>query len=330
MSTTLSVVSPVYQAEACLDELYRRVVATAEKITPDFELILVDDSSKDGSWEILQQLASRDERVKALRLSKNYGQHYAITAGLDHACGDWVVVMDCDLQDSPEAIETLYHKAMEGYESVFARRIDRKDSILKTLPGDIYGWIFSWLTGTKADRSVANFSINSQKAITAYRQYRERDRAFLLIMFTIGLERAYVDVEHAPRFAGTTSYSWSKLIKFALQVSVSSSTRPLYLIIKLGCTLSGASLLYAVYLVTRYFVQDYTVAGWTTLAVLISFFFGLLFVQLGVVGVYLGKTFEEVKKRPLYHVAKTLNCENTTGDSYASHRGQLDRCNGLH
>ena len=311
MSTFLSVVSPVYQAEACLDELYRRVVATAEKITPDFELILVDDSSPDESWEILQQLASKDDRVKALRLSKNCGQHYAITAGLDHACGDWVVVMDCDLQDPPEAIETLYHKAMEGYDSVFARRIDRKDSILKTLPGDIYGWIFSWLTGTKADRSVANFSINSQKAVTAYRQYRERDRAFPLIMFTIGLERAYVDVEHAPRFAGTTSYSWSKLIKFALQVSVSSSTRPLYLSIKLGCTLAGASLLYAAYLVTRYFVQDYTVAGWTTLAVLISFFFGLLFVQLGVVGIYLGKTFEEVKKRPLYHVAEALNCEDS-------------------
>lgn len=298
-------------AEPCLRELYNRIVATVEKITPDFELILVDDDSPDNSWQILTQLASEDPRVKALRLSKNCGQHYAITAGLDHAEGDWVVVMDCDLQDPPEAIEALYHKAQEGYESVFARRIERKDSLLKTLPGDIYGWVFKWLTGTKADRTVANFSINSRKAVSAYRHYRERDRAFPLIMFTIGLQRAYVDVEHAPRFAGTTSYSWSKLIKFALQVSVSSSTRPLYMSIKLGCTLAVVSLFYATYLVVRYFVQDYTVAGWTTLAVLISFFFGLLFVQMGIMGIYLGKTFEETKKRPLYHVAEALNYEDS-------------------
>ena len=311
MPESISIVSPIYMAEPCLRELYNRVVATVEKITPDFELILVDDDSPDDSWQLLTELASEDPRVKALKLSKNCGQHYAITAGLDHAEGDWVVVMDCDLQDPPEAIEALYHKTREGYESVFARRVERKDSLLKTLPGDIYGWVFKWLTGTKADRTVANFSINSRKAVAAYRHYRERDRAFPLIMFTIGLERAYVDVEHAPRFAGTTSYSWSKLIKFALQVSVSSSTRPLYISIKLGCTLAEVSLLYATYLVARYFVQDYTVAGWTTLAVLISFFFGLLFIQLGIIGIYLGKTFEETKKRPLYHVAKTLNYEDS-------------------
>ena len=208
MSKILSVVSPIYRAEECLQELYRRLVTALENITPNFELILVDDGSPDESWRILTQLAAEDSRVKALRLGENCGQHFAITAGLDHAHGDWVVVMDCDLQDPPEAIENLYHKAMEGYESVFARRIDRKDSMMKTLPGDIYGWVFSWLTGAKTDRSIANFSINSQKAVSAYRQYRERDRAFPLIMQTIGLSRGFVDVEHAPRFAGITSYSW--------------------------------------------------------------------------------------------------------------------------
>ena len=132
----LSVVIPVYKARDCLAELYRRLVLTLEPITPDFELVLVEDGGGDGSWEEIVTLAGRDPRVKGIKLSRNFGQHYAITAGLDHASGDWVVVMDCDLQDQPEEIGKLYRKAQEGYDLVFARRQERNDSIYRKLSSE--------------------------------------------------------------------------------------------------------------------------------------------------------------------------------------------------
>jgi dolichol-phosphate mannosyltransferase len=307
MPVHLSIVSPVYRAEDCLDELYRRLAAAAEALTPDFELVLVEDGGGDRSWEILDRIAARDPRVKAIRLSRNFGQHYAITAGLDHADGDWVVVMDCDLQDPPEAIGALYARAQEGFDVVFARRIHRVDPWYKTLPGDLFGALMHWLTGTKGDRAVANFSISSRRAVAAFREYRERDRAFATILREAGFSRACVDVAHAPRFAGTTSYTWRKLMATALQIMVSSSLRPLHMSIRFGAVVAGASLLYATGILIRYLTVRIGVPGWTTLAVMISFFFGLLFMQLGIIGLYLGKTFEESKRRPLYHIAEIRN-----------------------
>jgi glycosyltransferase involved in cell wall biosynthesis len=291
-----------------LRELYRRLVAVAETITSDFELVLVEDHGPDGSWRVLEELAAADPRVKAIRLSRNYGQHYAITAGLDHANGDWVVVMDCDLQDPPEEIPTLYRKAQEGYDIVFARRINRKDSWTKTLPGDMFWWLVAKLTGFRWDRATANFSISSRQAVAAFREYRERDRSFPMIMHRVGFARTSVDVEHAPRFAGETSYSWRKLVSFAIQNVVAASTRPLVLSVQFGAAIALLSIGYSLYLAIRYFLQDVHVAGWTSLAVLITFLFGLLFIQLGVVGLYLGRTFEESKRRPLYHI---MNARNT-------------------
>jgi len=164
-----------------------------------------------------------------------------------------------------------------------------------------------WLIGAPFDGSLSNFSISSKRAVEAFRAYRERDRAFYLILRDIGYPLACLDVEHGARYAGETSYTWSKLFRFAAQVVVSSSTRPLHLSIRLGGVISSLSFLYAVYLVARYFLRDVGVPGWTSLAVLISFFFGLLFMQLGITGLYLGKTFEETKHRPLYHVSESRN-----------------------
>lgn len=303
----LSIVSPVYRAEGCLKELYRRLVETAAGITPDFELVLVEDHGPDGSWQIIESLAATDQRVKALQLSRNYGQHYAITAGIDHARGDWVVVMDCDLQDPPEEIQTLYRKAQEGHDVVFARRLNRTDHWTKTLPGTIFWWGVALLTGFKWDRATANFSINSRRAIDAFRQHRERDRSFPIIMHSVGFKRTVVDVKHAPRFAGSTSYTWSKLLSFALQNVVATSTRPLVLSVQFGGIVAVSSLLYSIVLIIRYSLHQIEVAGWTSMMVLMSFLFGVLFIQLGVIGLYLGRTFEESKRRPLYHVLDSKN-----------------------
>lgn len=299
----ISVVSPVYGCAAAVPDLCRRLRTVLGEISHCYEIILVEDASPDTSWERIREECESDPRIVGIKLSRNFGQHCAITAGLDYARGEWVVVMDCDLQDQPEEITKLYAKAQEGYDIVFARRANRQDPWTKTLPGDIFGWVLAWLTGIKGDRSVANFSVSCRTAIEAFRVYRERNRAFPLIMHQIGFRRTYVDVAHAPRLVGHSSYTLRKLLNFAVQVVIASSTRPLHMSIRFGAIVAGLSALYALFLISRYFFADIVVAGWTSLAVLISFFFGLLFVQLGVIGLYVGEVLEESKHRPLYHVA---------------------------
>lgn len=305
----LSIVSPVYRAEGCVQELYRRLVAAATQITPDFEIVLVEDHGPDESWAAIERLAADDRRVKAIRLSRNYGQHYAITAGLDHADGDWVVVMDCDLQDPPEEIPTLYAKANEGYDVVFARRLSRADSWPKVLSGKLFYGFLSWLTGEPYDNTIANFSISSRKVVRAFRVHRERDRSFPMLMRRVGFERTTVDVRHAPRFAGQTSYSLRRLVAFALQNIVAASNRPLVMSVQFGLAIAALSLMFSAYVLIEYFRRSIEVPGWTTLALLVSFLFGLLFMQLGIMGLYLGRTFEQCKNRPLYHVAESRNID---------------------
>jgi polyisoprenyl-phosphate glycosyltransferase len=305
----LSAVIPVYKARDCLAELYRRLVLALEPITPDFELVLVEDGGADGSWEEIATLAGRDPRVKGVKLSRNFGQHYAITAGLDHASGDWVVVMDCDLQDQPEEIGKLYRKAQEGYDLVFARRQERNDSIYRKLSSSLFSLLYNYLGDIKVDNSIANFSISSCRVIAYVRQFRERNRSFPIFLNSTGFRRAYVDVAHAARYAGGSSYTFGKLLDFAVQCIVSQSNKPLRLSIRFGFALAFLSVLYGAIMVIRYLHSGIIVPGWTTLVVLVCFLGGLGFANLGIIGLYLGKAFDEVKGRPLYCVEQTLNVE---------------------
>ena len=303
----LSVVVPVYKARDCLAELYRRLAQALEPLTSDFEIVLVEDGGGDGSWEQIATLAGKDSRVKGIKLSRNFGQHYAITAGLDHAAGDWVAVMDCDLQDQPEEIGKLYLKAQEGYDIVFARRQERTDSLYRKLSSRLFSLLYNYLGDIKVDNSVANFSISSRRVIAYVCQFRERNRSFPIFLNSVGFRRAYVDVAHAARFAGESTYNFGKLLDFAVQCIVSQSNKPLRLSIRFGFALAVLSLLYGAVIVLRYLHADIAVPGWTTLAVLVSFLGGLGFANLGILGLYLGKAFDEVKNRPLYCVEHTLN-----------------------
>jgi len=299
----------VYKARDCLAELYRRLVRALEPITPDFELVLVEDGGGDGSWEEIATLAGRDPRVKGIKLSRNFGQHYAITAGLDHAFGTWVVVMDCDLQDQPEEIGKLYYKAQEGYDLVFARRQERNDSIYRKLSSSLFSLLYNHLGDIKVDNSIANFSISSSRVIAYVRQFRERNRSFPIFLNSAGFRRSYVDVAHAARYAGSSSYTFGKLLDLAVQCIVSQSNKPLRLSIRFGFALASLSIFYCAFIVIRYLRSGITVPGWTTLVVLICFLGGLGFANLGILGLYLGKAFDEVKGRPLYCVEQALNVE---------------------
>ncbi|RSL34767.1 glycosyltransferase [Salibacterium salarium] len=313
----LSVVTPVYGCGECLIQLYNRLKETLENITRNFEIIMVEDCSPDQSWSVIQQLTNKDSRVKGMKLAKNFGQHVAITAGLDEAKGDWVVVMDCDLQDQPEEIAKLYEKTAEGFDVVFARRQVRHDTFIKRWESKLYYKVYDYFTENTSDPAIANFSISSRKVIQNFQQLREQNRNFPLFIKWMGFDTATVNVEHQERVSGKSSYNLSKLMNLAIDGIVSQSNKPLRLSIKFGFLLSFGALIYGLYLMYQYFFMFEPLPGWTSLMVSIYFVGGLIFANLGVLGLYMGKVFNEVKDRPLYIVQESVgfqegNVEKTT------------------
>lgn len=303
----ISVVVPVYGCRPCLPELCRRLLATAGSLNVEMDVILVNDASPDCAWDTICELALLDRRVQGVNLSRNFGQHYAISAGLQYATGDWTVVMDCDLQDQPEELPKLYAKAQEGFDIVFGRRHERQDSWLKRQGSEWFYRVLSFLTDTKLDPTIANYSIVSRRVIEAVRSIGERNRAYPLLLRWVGFKTTSVDIAHAARTVGKTSYNFRKLLKLAIDLVVTHSHKPLTLSVYFGFTMALVALMYAAWIIVRYFLFGVTVEGWTSVFVSIWLLSGLLFANLGVLGLYLGKVFEEVKGRPLFIVADTIN-----------------------
>ena len=313
MKTHFSIVIPCYRSAESLHELCLRLDQSLSPISSDYEIILVNDASPDDSWSVIRELAAKDTRVRGLNLSRNFGQHYAITAGLDFARGDWVVVMDCDLQDMPEEIPKLYRKAQEGFDIVVGLRAQRKDSYLKILGSHIFRSVFNYFTDSNRDNRAGNFGIYAGKVIKNVNTLREQNRSFGLFTLWVGFRRTTIEIEHAQRAHGKSSYTLSRLLALAMDSIVAHSNKLLQISIKLGFVLSFISLLYALLLVVRYVVWGLTVEGWTSLIVSIYFTSGLIIGNIGVVGLYVGKIFNEVKGRPLYVIDSTT-FELTSGD----------------
>lgn len=301
----LSMVIPVYKAEGCLDELYRRLVAAITPLTGDFEIVLVEDCGGDRSWDIIRKLAAADPRVKGLQFSRNFGQHYGITAGLDVAEGDWVVVMDCDLQDRPEEIPRLYAKALEGYDVVLARRSGRTDSAMKRFSSWCFYRLLSWLADTEYDSAAGNFRIVSRKVVLACRGMREQLRFFSGLVNWAGFPTASIEVSHAERHEGRSTYTLGKLWKLAADTIIAYSDKPLRLAVGFGFVISLLSFAAGLYILLHAVLYGSAITGWASLIVSIYFMGGIIIAILGVLGIYLGKTFDEAKKRPLYIVMHT-------------------------
>ncbi len=303
----LSVVIPVYRAEDCLHELYRRLTKTLVKTKKKYEIVLVEDCGGDGSWEIMQELAAKDRHVKIIQLTRNFGQHYAITAGIDHCDGDWVVVMDCDLQDQPEEIGKLYKKVRQGFEVVLGRRVERQDDFLKKLSSHLFYKVFEWLSGLPYDGEVGNFRIFSRKVADRFREMRENLRFFGGLMQWMGFPAAIVDVHHGKRYAGETTYTYPKLFALGVETIIAYSDKPLRMTIQLGFLMALVSFLGGGYIFYRAIAHNISVTGWGSLMVSLYFIGGLIIAILGMIGIYLGKTFNETKKRPLYVVRASEN-----------------------
>jgi dolichol-phosphate mannosyltransferase len=295
----LSIVIPVYGCADCLQVLHRRIVAAVEGRVASFELLLVDDRAPDGAWQVIHALAERDPRVRGIRLSRNFGQHASITAGLAECRGERAVVMDCDLQDPPEAIPLLLDKALAGHDIVLARRKRKQHSPFRRISASLYFRALGALSGRRFDGEFGAFSLISRRVIDAFLRLRDRDRHYLFILYWLGFDSAAIEYEHAARHSGSSSYSMRALLRHALQGLVFQTTTLLRWIVYFGFMVSAAGVLLAGYLTYVYFVRT-PPPGWTSLAVLILLIGGFVIMSTGVTGLYIGKIFEQVKDRPLY------------------------------
>jgi len=302
----ISVVSPVYIAENIIAELVRQLHENLTKITDDYEIILVNDASPDNSWEAVIAECSKDSRVKGINLSRNFGQHYAITAGLHYAKGDWIVVMDCDLQDRPDEIPNLYRKAQEDWDIVYARRTERQDKILKKITSKVFNAVFSYLSGIKLD-NVANFGIYHSKVIYEYNKMKEYARAFGTLIRYLGFKSCIIDVKHGERFEGKSSYTLAKLFRLGTDVILSNSDKPLKLTVKFGFIISIISFLLAIYNIIAKLTGIVQVAGFTTTIFSIWFVGGIILFVLGVLGLYIERIFTQSKGRQLFVVKEEIN-----------------------
>jgi glycosyltransferase involved in cell wall biosynthesis len=304
--TELTVVVPVYRCEECLRALYDRLTRSVSEVTPDYELVFVDDRSPDDGWSTLREFAALDPRVKAIRLSRNFGQHPAVTAGLAESTGRWVVVMDCDLQDPPEEVPRLYATAQHGYDIVFARRKSRRHSLFRRGAARLYFKLMNVFLGTSIEGEYGSFSILARKVVDEFLRFRDRDRHYLLILYWLGFNYTAIDVEHDERYAGRSAYSLPMLLRHAAAGLFFQTTKLLRWIVYLGLFIALSGFALALALVSAFFAGAHSPSGYTSLAVLILLSTGFTLTSLGVTGLYLGKVFEQVKQRPMYVVDERL------------------------
>jgi dolichol-phosphate mannosyltransferase len=305
--THLSVVVPVLNEETLIQELIKRVTLNCELITNDYEVIIVDDGSTDNTWLKISEASNLNKKIKGLKFSRNFGHHYALTAGLHETIGEWVVVMDGDLQDRPEVIPDLYKKSQEGYDVVFVSRKNRPERIYYRALQKIFYWFLKSLSGLNFDSSQANFSIINRKVVDAFKSFPENARFYGSTIMWLGFKRSKIFADHGKRLSGKPSYTLKKRLRLASDIILSFSERPLKFAIGVGIILSTISILVAAWIIYAAISWGYSVTGWTSLIFSIFFFSGIILVFLGIIGIYLGRVFQEVKRRPLFVVSERLN-----------------------
>ena len=304
--TEISVVIPVYNCAGCLPALHARLTTTLKALTADYEIVLVDDRSRDDAWKILRELVRSDPHLKVVRLSRNFGQHAAITAGLTRSRGAWTVVMDCDLQEPPEEIARLYAKAQEGYDIVRAVREGRRHSAFRRMSASLYRRMLSEREGG-GEIEFSTLSIISRKVVDAFLQLRDRDREYQLVLDWLGFSQATISFAHAEREGGSPSaYGLRELVGVALDGMFFRTTVLLRWIVLLGFLVAAAGGALGIYAIFSRYVED-TPPGYTSIVVLLVLLSGFIIISLGVVGLYVGRIFDQVKGRPLFVVDEQID-----------------------
>lgn len=289
--------------ESFIKELVERVRNTVKKMNLNYEILFINDASPDNAWELIKHESRKDDKVKGINLSRNFGQHYAISAGIEHAHGEWVIVMDCDLQDVPEEISNLYKKALDGYHVVLAQRDERQDGFFKRMSSLWFYKILSWLAGTVYDHKVANFGIYHRKVINAILKMGDSIRFFPSMVKWVGFRATSIEVRHSNRAEGKSSYNFERLAYLALDIVLSYSEKPIRLAIKSGVIISLFAFMATLFTLINYFSGRIEVPGYASIIISIWFLSGLIISFIGIVGLYVGKTFQSARKRPVYIIS---------------------------
>ncbi len=301
MPPTVSVVIPVFNEEQILPILYQRLSEVLGAYGEAYEIVFVNDGSRDGSLASLKRLHTDDSHVKVVSLSRNFGHQTAITCGLDQATGAAVIVMDADLQDPPEVLPQLLDKWREGYDVVYAVRDKREgESAFKLGTAAVFYRLLRAMTQVDIPLDTGDFRLMSRRAVDALQSARERSRFVRGLVSWVGYRQTGVTYTRKERMAGETKYPLRKMLKFALDGLTAFSFAPLQVATYLGVSISVLSFLYAVYAIILRLFTTQTVPGWTSLMVAVLFLGGVQLVALGIIGEYLGRVYEEVKQRPLY------------------------------
>jgi glycosyltransferase involved in cell wall biosynthesis len=307
----IAVIVPVYMGAEVLRELCARLIATLQSITSKFSIVLVDDRAPDNAWPIIADLCAGEPRIKGIQLSRNFGQHYALTAGIDHADARWYVVMDCDLQDAPEDIPLLYAKVLEGFDMAVATRHKEGHGTLKRIGSRLFYSAFSMLAGFDMTWTVGNFRIFSSQIAEGFREMREQMRCLPASFSIMGFEVAEIELPHHPRLYGKSSYTLSKLFKLGGAMVLAHSQMPLKLAMFSGLAVAILSMLAGLTIAIAAVFDVFLVTGWASLIVAIFAIGGIQIFITGVVGIYVGKCFDEAKRRPLYFVRDLRNLTPT-------------------
>jgi dolichol-phosphate mannosyltransferase len=323
-SKTITVVIPCYNEAGNLRETHRRVSHTIGSAAAGYEILYVDDGSRDATPELLRQLQGEDPHVRVVYLSRNFGHQFAVTAGLAYAQGDAVVIMDADLQDPPEVMLDMLRWWEAGYEVVYGVRTDREgETRFKLMTATVFYRLIRWLSDTEIPLDSGDFRLLDRKVVDAIVAMPERDRFIRGMVSWAGFRQIGVPYCRAPRFAGHTKYPFSKMLRFAIDGILSFSIKPLRLSTLMGFAAAGLALLVIFYAVAmRLFTRGW-VAGWTALIVAVLFLGGAQLISLGIIGEYVGRLYGEAKRRPLYLVQETLGIPHPLGYPRLEARGEL-------
>lgn len=305
----ISVVTPVYKSYDSIEEFVSLVLAELNKLTEDYEIILVNDGSPDNSLHIIEKICKENHKVKCISLSKNFGQHNAIHCGLSFSKGDVVIVMDCDLQENPSYIPLLVKKYQEGYDIVYTIRNKRNYSFFKNFLARVFTIFYNYLIDDKLlanNENVGSFSLISRKVVQNFLLFKDCQFHYLIILRWLGFNSTYVYIQHAQRKKGKSSYNFKRLFEHALVAIIFQSDKLLRANIYIGFLISFIAVITGIFIVINYFLHGFA-QGWTSIFVLILFTFGAVLSSIGIVGLYIGKMFDQTKQRPLYIIDKKIN-----------------------
>jgi glycosyltransferase involved in cell wall biosynthesis len=302
----VSVVVPVFNEEATLDALVARLERALEGAGLDYEVVFVNDGSRDRSAEMLRSHHARNPRLKCIMLSRNFGHQVAVTCGLDHAQGDAVIVMDGDLQDPPEVLAGMVARWREGFDVVYAVRRRRKEGWVKVAAYKAFYWVLHRVSYLDIPLDSGDFSLMDRRVVDLLAAMPERNRFVRGLRTWVGLRQTGFEYERDARYAGESKYSFTKLLRLAFDGLVSYSFAPLRLVSNLGMLVSLSALLYMVYLMAARLFGDLTIQGWTSTVVIVLFLGGIQLLSLGIIGEYIGRIFDEVKQRPQYVIGDSL------------------------